>query len=230
MADPALEALIRRKVENANAAQKMARGPTNAAMREQIDRARQSPGGDEALTLELNQLDSMPPSEPPIFDDTQPQPEAGPDPASLGQMIKNGADFSQFSDAPTQGMTQPQSVDAMHKNNVSKHQAMRAMPVNGAMASPTTVLNSSPRDPRVVPDPNQITLPQAMQAMQNPVGDPRSREMLRQALMQQAQRGGQMLQGGASSAQAAMQRALQQKYNPGGGNAPAAPMRPQPRR
>jgi hypothetical protein len=169
---------------------------------------------------------NMQPSEPPIFDDTLPQPEAPPDQGTLSQMIKNKADFSQFSDAPTQGMTQPQSVDAMHKNNMNKFQDLRSTPVNGAMASPTAIANSLPRDPRAVPDPNQIALPQAMQAMQNPIGDPRSRQMLVEALMKQAQQGGEMLQGGAASAQAA----LQQQYNPGGGNVPAAQMRPQMRR
>jgi hypothetical protein len=184
----------------------------------------------EALIRMKIQKNMQPAAEPPIFDDTQPQPEAPPEQGALSQMLKNGADFSQFSDAPTQGMTQPQSVDAMHKNNVSKFQDMRSMPVNGAMASPTTVLNASPHDPRVAPDPNQFAMPEVMQAMQNPVGNARSREMLMQALVQQAQKGGQMLQGGASSAQAAIQQAMQQQYNPGGGNAPAAPMRPQPRR
>ncbi|TXH52549.1 MAG: hypothetical protein E6Q97_15505 [Desulfurellales bacterium] len=176
----------------------------------------------EAL-IRMKIMKNAQPTEPPIFDDTQPQPEAPPDQGMLSQMLKNKADFSQFSDAPTQGMTQPQSVDAMHANNKAKFQALRETPVNGAMASPTAVANAVPRDPRVSPDPNQFATPQIMQAMQNPVGDPRSRELLRQALIQQAQKAGQAIQGGAASAQAA----LQQKYNPGGfGSVPTTPMPP----
>lgn len=183
----------------------------------------------EALIRMKIQKNMQPSGEPPIFDDTQPQPEAPPEPGALGQMVKNGADFSQFSDAPTQGMTQPQSVDAMHANNRSKYEMLRSTPVNGTMASPTGMANAAPLGP-IDPVEQQAGLERSM-AIRNPMG-PEGRKLLMQALMEQAQKGGQALQGGASSAQAAIQQAMQQQYNPGGhpSGVPGTPMRPQPRR
>lgn len=183
----------------------------------------------EALIRMKIQKQMQPAAEPPIFDDTQPQPEAPPDQGALSQMLQNGADFSQFSDAPTQGKPMVPGLEAMHANNRSKYEMLRETPVNGAMASPTGMANAAPLGP-IDPVEQQAGLERSM-AIRNPMG-PEGRKLLMQALMEQAQKGGQALQGGASSAQAAVQQALQQQYNPGGhpSGVPGTPMRPQPRR
>lgn len=183
----------------------------------------------EALIRMKIQKQMQPNAEPQIFDDTQPQPEAPPEQGALSQMLKNGADFSQFSDAPTQGMTQEQSVGAMHANNRSKFNMLRETPVNGMSASPTGVANAVPIGP-IDPVEQQAGLERS-KAIRNPMG-PEGRKLLMQALMEQAQKGGQMMQGGASSAQAAIQQALQNQYNPGGhpSGVPGTPMSPPPRR
>lgn len=186
----------------------------------------------EALIRMKIQKQMQPSPEPPIFDDTQPQPNVPtaptPEERPINTMLENGASFAAFAPEQTAGRPFAKGLDMMADNNKALYYKLRGADVNGMQASPATQANAFPYDPRTKVDPEQL---KRTQAFMNPMG-PQGRELLIQALMEQAQKGAQALQGGASSAQAAVQQALQQQYNPGGhpSGVPGTPMRAQPRR
>lgn len=186
----------------------------------------------EALIRMKIQKQMQPNPEPPIFDDTKPQPEVpqppSPDERPINTMLENGASFADFAPEQTAGRPFAMGLDMMAENNNDLYHKMRRTDVNGMQASPATRANAFPYDPRTKVDPESLA---RTQAFMNPTG-PQGRELLMRAVVEQMRKGGQMLQGGASSAQAAIQQALQQQYNPGGqpSSVPGTPMSQPPRR
>lgn len=96
----------------------------------------------------------QPPAEPPIFDDTQPQPQPPAAPGAQGyggqpgimEMAQSGG-LGQI--APVAG-----GVKGMQQNNMDQFRQISNTPVNGHMASPESVDMAFPQQQR--PDPGLV--------------------------------------------------------------------------